>query len=69
MTSPPSDVPRARQVWPSTVLLDEPDAAVAEQDVHPAGVVAPRRDGRERRPAVFSRRPLRSRSSLAVAGP
>ena len=53
MTSPPLTVPRARQVEPSIVSLDEADAAVAEQDIDAAGVVAPRRDRGEGRAAVL----------------
>ena len=47
-------------------VLDEPDAAVAEQGVHPAGMVAPGRDRRVRGAALFSRWPTRSRSRLGV---
>ena len=51
ITSPPATVPSPRQTNPSIVVLDEPHAAVAEQDVHAAGMVAARGDRRERRTA------------------
>ena len=53
MTSPPAIVPRARQVGAVDAVLDEPDAAVAEEDVDAAGVVAPGGDRREGRPALL----------------
>ena len=53
MTSPPLTVPRARQIEPAHRALDEADAAVAEQDVDAAGVVAARRDRGEGRAAVL----------------
>ncbi|GIW86343.1 MAG: hypothetical protein KatS3mg108_0667 [Isosphaeraceae bacterium] len=76
MTSPPAMVPRARHVIPLMESLTNFTLAVAQEDVHPLGVVAPGGDGGVGRAPVHLADagevridPVRPAESLLVRGP